>query len=205
MTPTEPLAFLLGFVAAGSTAGAAILVVWLHCLPTGVDGMREGVSGYALGRWGGLYRAQVIGCGVAAVLLVAGCTIIGTGSLAGLVALVVYAVARFAIVRYPTDPPGTVTLSPTGRTHALLAAAAFLAIAVAAPTLGLTLAASPGWDRLDPILAAVSAAVPVTVAMTFAAGGVPRLRPWFGLIERTVYATGLAWLLLLSLELAALR
>jgi hypothetical protein len=196
---------VLGLGAAASTVVASILVVRLHLLPTGVDAMREGVSGYALGTWAGHYRAQVIGCGVAAMLIVAGCGITGTGSLAGLVALVVYALARFAIVRYPTDPPGTVTFSPTGRTHALLAAAAFLALAVAAPTLGLTLAASPGWDRLDPILAAVSAAVPVTVVMTFAAGGLPRLRPWFGLIERTVYATGLAWLLLLSLELAALR
>ena len=41
--------------------------------------------------------------------------------------------------------------------------------------------------------------------MTFAAGGVPRLRPWFGLVERTVYVTGLGWLLLVSMGLTAFR
>jgi hypothetical protein len=203
MTPPETLAVLSGLIAAGSTVGAAILVVRLHFLPTGVDAMREGVSGYALGKWARLYRAQVIGCGVAAVLIVIGCCALGVGSLAGLAALVVYAAARFAIVRYPTDPPGTIALSTTGRTHALLAATAFLSLAAAAPMLGLSLAARPPWDQAAPILAAVSLAVPVTVVATFAAGGWPPLRPLFGLIERTVYVTGLLWLFVVSLGLAA--
>ena len=203
MAPPEALVVLFGLVAAGSTVGAAILVVQLHFLPTDVDAVREGVSGYALGKWAGLYRAQVIGCGVAAALIVAGCGALGVGSLAGLAALAVYAAARFAIVRYPTDPRGTATLSATGRTHALLAATAFLSLALAAPTLGLTLAASSPWDRAGPVLSAVSAAVPVTVMATFAAGGLPPLRPLFGLAERTVYATGLSWLFVVSLGLAA--
>jgi hypothetical protein len=203
MTPPEALVVLSGVVAAGSTVSAAILVVRLHFLPTGVDAMREGVSGYALGKWAGLYRAQVIACGVAAVLIVVGCSALGVGSLAGLAALVVCAAARFAILRYPTDPQGTVTLSTTGQTHALLAAAAFLSLAVAAPTLGLTLATGPPWDRAGPVLSALSAAVPVTVVATFAAGGWPPLRPLFGLVERTVYATGISWLLVVSLGIAA--
>ena len=203
MAPPDALVVLFGLGAAGSAAGAAYLVVRLHFLPTGVDAMREGVSSYALGRWARFYRAQVIGCGVAAALIVVCCGALGVGSLAGLAALVVYAVARVAIVRYPTDPTGTVTLSRTGRTHALLAAAAFLSLAVAAPALGLTLAASPPWDRAGPVLAAVSAAVPVTVSATFAAGGLPMLRPLFGLVERTVYATGILWLIIVSLGLAA--
>jgi hypothetical protein len=204
MTFPEALVVLAGLVAAGSTAGAAILVVRLHLLPTGVDAMREGVSGYALGKWSRLYRAQVIACGVAAVLITIGCSAVGVGSLAGLAALVVYAAARFAIVRYPTDPQGHVTVSTTGRTHALLAAAAFLSLAVAAPTLGLTLATRPPWDRAGPVLAALSVAVPVTVVATFAAGGWPPLRPLFGLVERTVYATGISWLFVVSLGLAAI-
>lgn len=203
MTPPEALVVLSGLVATGSAAGAAILVVRLHFLPTGVDAMRDGVSGYALGKWAILYRAQVITCGVAASLIVVGCGVLGVGPLSGLAALVVYASARFAIVQYPTDPRGTVTLSTTGRTHAILAAAAFLSLAVAAPTLGLTLASSPPWDRAGPVLAAVSVAVPVTVMATFAAGGLPSLRPLFGLAERAVYATGLSWLFVVSLGIAA--
>ena len=203
MAPPEALVVLFGLVAAGSTVGAAILVVGLHVLPTDVDAVQEGVSGYALGKWARLYRAQVVGCGVAAALIAVGCGALGVGSLAGLAALVVYAAARLAIVRYPTDPRGTVTLSTTGRTHALLAAIAFLSLAVAAPTLGLPLAASAPWDRAGPVLYAVSAAVPVTVVATFAAGGWPPLRPLFGLAERTVYGTGLSWLFVVSLGLAA--
>lgn len=203
MSPLEALVVLSGLVATGSAAGAAILVVRLHFLPTGVDAMREGVSGYALGNWARLYRAQVIACGVAASLIVVGCGALGVGSLSGLAALVVYAAARFAIVRYPTDPQGTVTLSTTGRTHALLAATAFLSLAVAVPMLGLTLAASPPWDQAGPVLAVVSVAVPVTVVATFAAGGFAPLRPQFGLVERTVYATGISWLFVVSLGIAA--
>ncbi len=205
MTPAETLVFLLGLVATGSTAGAAIMVVALHLLPTGVDAIREGVSGYALGRWGGLYRAQVIGCGVAAALIVAGCSILGIGSPVGLAALVVYAAARFAIVRYPTDPPGTVALSPTGRTHALLAAAAFLSLAVAAPTLGLALAPSQPWDQAGAVLVASRSRCRSRSWRRSPRADFRPIRPLFGLIERTVYATGLAWLFLVSLGLAALR
>jgi hypothetical protein len=202
MPPTEALVGMSGLIAAVSTAAAGILVIGLHVLPTGVDPVRDGVSGYALGRWARLYQAQAISCGVAAALIVLGCGALGIGPLAGLAALGVYAAARFLIVGSPTDPPGTVALSATGRTHALLAAAAFLSLAVAAPTLGLTLAAGPPWDRVSPILVAISVAAPVTAVATFAAGGVPALRRVFGLIERMLYASWLSWLLVVALGLA---
>ena len=95
------------------------------------------------------------------------------------------------------------TLTKTGRTHALLAATGFLSLAVAAPTLGFALASIAPWDRIGPVLALTSAAVLVTVMATFGAGGWPRLRPLFGLIERAVYATGISWLFVVSLGLAA--
>jgi len=202
MQPTDALVALFGLIAVISTATAAILVIALHVLPTGVDAVREGVSGYALGRWALLYQVQAIGCGIAATSIVVCCWILGIGLPVGVVSLGIYAAARFVIVLYPTDPPGTVALSSKGRTHALLAAAAFLSLALAAPTLGLTLAASLPWDRVGSILMAISVAVPLTVVATLAAGGVPPLRPLFGLIERTVYVAGLAWLLIVGLGLA---
>jgi hypothetical protein len=202
MPSTEALVGMSGLIAAVSTATAGLLVIGLHVLSTGVDPVRDGVSGYALGRWVRLYQVQAISSGVAAALVVLGCGALGVGPLAGLVALGVYAAARFAIVGYPTDPPGTVVLSATGRTHALLAAAAFLSLAVAAPTLGLTLAASPPWDRVSPVLVAISVAVPVTVVATFAAGGLPAFRRVFGLVERMLYASWLSWLLVVALGLA---
>lgn len=80
MTPAPPLVFLLGLVAAGSTVAATLLVVRLHLLPTGVDAIQEGVSGYAVGRWGGLYRAQIVLCGISAGLIVVDVGILGIGS-----------------------------------------------------------------------------------------------------------------------------
>ena len=62
---------------------------------------------------------------------------------------------------------------------------------------------SPPWDRAGQLLAVVSLVVPVTVAATFAAGGWPTLRPLFGLIERTVYVAGVAWLFVVSMGFTA--
>jgi len=200
---SHALVVLAGLGASGSVVVAAILVVRLHVLQTGVDPVSEGVSAYALTPWANLYQAQVIGCGVAATLVVVGCGSLRLGSPLGLGALLVYAVTRFVIVRYPTDPPRTSALSATGRTHAALAAASFLSLAVATPTTGLALAGSAPWDPVTSLLVVISVAVPISVAATFAAGGWPRLRPQFGLVERIVYATGLSWLLIVGVRLAA--
>ena len=203
MAPIDAVASLLGVLAAASVVVATILVIRLHVLPTGVDPVRDGVSAYALGRWGSNYRAQVIASGLAATLIVIGCIALGRGTWLGRAVLLTYAVARFVIVRYPTDPPGSSTLSPTGRIHALLAAAAFVALGIAAPALGLGLGATAPWDHAGQLLPALSVAVPIAAVATFAAGGAPSLRPMFGLVERTIYVTGFAWLLVVSLGLAA--
>ena len=145
----------------------------------------------------------MIASGIAAVLLVVGLLALDLGSIVGLGVLLVYAVTRIVIVRYPTDPPGTSTLTASGRAHALLAAMSFLSLAGAAPITGLALAGTEPWDRAAPLLVAASIAVPVSVMATFGAGGWPRLRPYFGLVERMFYATGFAWLLLVGMGLAA--
>jgi len=113
-------------------------------------------------------------------------------------ALVVYGLARVAIVRYPTDPPEREP-TPTGRTHAILASIAFVALGLAAWRLGLGLADDPAWPTFGPLLAALSVVAPVATFATFAAGGTPGARPWFGAVERVFYAAGFGWLLVVAL------
>jgi hypothetical protein len=205
VTATHAIVVLSGLAALVAVAMAAILVVRLHLLPTRVDPLREGVSAYALTPWADLYRTQAIGSGAAASCLVIGCGALGTGPVVGLGTLLVYALTRFVIVRYPTDPPGTTVLSATGRAHAALAATSFVSLAVATPLTGLALAGSTPWDLVAPLLVTVSVAVPISVVATFVAGGWSWLRSWFGLIERAVYATGFAWMLIVGAGLTTAR
>ncbi len=192
---------ILGLVALAATLVATLVVIGLHVLPGTVDPVCDGVSAYALGRWGPLYRIQVLASGLAASAIVLGGFLAGVGASVGLVALAAYAIARFAIVRFPTDPPGVRRLTQTGRIHALLASVAFVSIALAAPLLGLFGPGTGGPGTAPFLLRAVSVAVPVAVLATFAAGGEPRLRSVFGVVERTVYAGAFAWLGLVSLDL----
>lgn len=200
----DPLVALLGAAAAVAVGAAAILVVRLHLVPTGLDPVRFGVSGYALGPWRRLYQAQVIASGSSAILIAAALAIAGSGLPGsagwqlGLGALVVYGLARVAIVRYPTDPPEREP-TPAGRTHAILASIAFVALGLAAWRLGLGLADDPAWPSSGPLLAALSVAAPVATFATFAAGGTPGARPWFGAVERVFYAAGFGWLLVVAL------
>jgi hypothetical protein len=199
----DPAIAVLGAVAAATAATAGVLVIRLHTLPTGVDPRREGVSAYALGRWGALYRLQAVSAGLAAWFVVVGSVVLGSAPRSGLIALALFGGARIAIVWYPTDPAGTVPLSPSGRVHAVLAAVAFVAIALAAPAMGLAVDRPSIPAALQVTLGVLSVAVPLTVVATFATGADPRLRGWFGLAERGIYATGLPWLLVAGLALMA--
>jgi hypothetical protein len=202
MVPDGHAVAILGALAAVAAVLAAGLVLGLHMLPTGVEARREGVSAYALGRWASLYAAQALASGVAALSVAAGAVVVGPAPMIGVVALAVYGGARIAIIRYPTDPPGTAPLSGTGRVHAVLASAAFVALGVAAPLVGLGMDWSTA-AALRAALVALSVAVPVTVLATFAAGAVPRLRDSFGAVERGIYAAGLPWLFVAGLALIA--
>ena len=205
LSDADQLVTLLGVLGAALALLAGALVVRLHGLPTGVDAIREGVSGYALTPWATLYRTQVRATGLAAGCVAAGCALLGGASPVGLGALLVVAVSRVAIAEYPTDPSGTTRLSPTGRTHALLASAAFIGLGIAAPLLG----SDPRWEALGDgvriVVWVLSVAVPISVLATFGAGAIPGARDRFGLVERTVYATGLAWLAAMAAALTVLR
>jgi hypothetical protein len=202
MAPTDvhPLVAALGVAAAIAAGLASAMVIRLHQLPSGVDIRTEGVSAYALGRWGALYRAQVRASGLAAICIAAACLLLGIAHVVAVAVLATYAVSRVAIARYPTDPPGTTELTPAGRMHVLLASISFVGIGVAAPTIGL----AAGWGQLaaplGSTLTTLSMAVPITVVATFAAGAIAR--GVFGLVERAAYIATLSWLIVAAISLS---
>ena len=196
-------AFAIAAVAAlGAGVGALVRV---HFLPTGYNPVRDAVSDYGVGPHRAYYRAMVVALGIGAGLLtVALSREPGVGS-AGLVWLAVYAAARVSIAAFPTDLPGR-PVTPVGRVHLALAAAAFTAIAIAAPTISSDLNGQPGWTDVCGFVSFVGRAVSVTAIATFVAAVVPRLRVTaFGAIERLLYLTSLVWLLTVAVHLADLR
>ncbi|HWX51753.1 MAG TPA: DUF998 domain-containing protein, partial [Solirubrobacteraceae bacterium] len=104
-----------------------------------------------------------------------------------------YGASRIAIAGFMTDYDRPPTVE--GRIHLLLAALAFVAIALAATNI--TWTGAPG--ALRPLGYAVAA----TAAATIVTHSLPAARHVFGLVERLLYLTSIAWLLLASIDLAA--
>ncbi|MHB8469912.1 MAG: DUF998 domain-containing protein [Gaiellaceae bacterium] len=162
-------------------------LVCLHVAPTGYSPLRNAVSEYGVGRYARWYQAQAACAGAAAILL--GVALRRPTQV--VVLLVVFALARFAITRFPTDLLGVAQRTRTGTIHWLLAVVAFGAAASAA-------------IRLKPAhhgLPALGWAMAVCAVGTGFATRSPRLRSWLGLIERGFYAALLAWLILVAARL----
>jgi len=195
---SNPSAAVLGGSAAVVFALAAIVVAWLHLQPAAVDNVRDGVSAYGVGPYRAFYRFQVIASGIGGLLLAAALALAAAAAVPfGLAFLAIYGVARIGIAWFPTDLEGPVTR--TGGFHVLLAAVAFISIAIAAPAVSLSLAGTSAWRGLEPIMVPLAFAVSASVVATFAANSLVRTRPIFGAVERVVYVTGFAWLLVVSL------
>jgi hypothetical protein len=191
---------LLAVFGAVSVMAAAVIVLALHLLPTGLDPTSNPVSQYGRTRFSALYRAQVIASGAGGLLLVAALMSAGVQRPLPLGALAAYGLARIAIAANMMDLPGE---APTaaGRNHGLLALVAFLGLAVAAIPISDSLArvASSG---LSGFLAAAAIAVPVTAVLMVATRSSPSLRRRFGTFERLFYMAAFAWLFLAAISLA---
>jgi hypothetical protein len=105
----------------------------------------------------------------------------------------VYGVARIAIAGFMTDRSDE-AITATGRIHWALAAAAFTAIAIGATSID--------WTGAPGALRPLGQAVAVTALATLATRLVTVLRPVFGLAERSLYVTSIAWLLIAAAQLA---
>lgn len=205
MNPTDGTAATLAIAAVAALAAGVATLVWVHFRPTGYRPLRDAVSDYGVGPDHVFYRVMVVALGIGAGLLTAALhREPGVGG-AGLVWLGVYAGARVAIAAFPTDLPGR-PVTPRGRVHLALAAAAFTAIAIAAPTISDDLSGNAGWLHVCGFLSFVGHAVSVAAIATFVAAVVPRGRATiFGAVERLLYLTSLVWLLTVAVHIVQIR
>jgi hypothetical protein len=196
---TDTTAALLAALAAGAFLGGAATLIWVNVLRTGHDLMRDAVSDYGAGSYRAFYRATVILLGIGALLLLVALAHGTDVTRGGLIWLGVYGVSRIAIAFFPTDLEGA-PVTPVGRVHLVLAAAAFAAIAFAASDLAPSLADQPGWGGVDGLLSVLRWAVVVFAVGTLITRVVMQLRRVFGLVERLLYVASIAFLLTVSIE-----
>src|SRR3954469_18328438 len=193
---------VLAALSAAAVGAAAVSLVWVDRLPTGRSAIRDAVSDHGADpRFRLFYRVLVVLLGLGAALLLVALAS-GTGvARGGLIWLGVYAVSRVAIAWFPTDLPGA-PVTPVGRVHLVLAALAFTAIAFAAVDLTTSLGDEPGWEGLSGVLSVSRWAVVIAAVCTLLARAVVALRPWFGLVERLLYAASVEFLLLVAVKAA---
>jgi Protein of unknown function (DUF998) len=188
---------LLAVAAAVAVVLGLAFLARLHLAPTGVDPARDAVSAYGIGPYRAWYRAMALAFGVGALLLAAALDRGGGVAAAGLALLVVYGVARIAIVPFPTDQDGA-RPTTSGRIHALLAVVAFVAIAVAAPIISASLRAPSDWPEGAEIARSMAVMVIAACALLLAAGLIPRMRLLFGGFQRLFYGASQVWLLVVA-------
>jgi hypothetical protein len=182
----------LAFSAMVLVLAAALILVRLHTLPTGLDPRRDAVSDYGATLFHPYYRVMVVMLGAGAACLALALHRSGDVRTSGLVWLWIFAASRILIAGFMTVRPGRpITLE--AQIHWLLAAAAFTSIAFAA----LTISADLDVGRT---LAAVIIASAVATLVTRA---VAPLRFVFGLVERILYVAFLAWLVVVASSLAS--
>ncbi|MEA2412381.1 MAG: hypothetical protein QOC77_2942 [Thermoleophilaceae bacterium] len=197
---TDTTGAVLAALSAAAVGAGAVTLVWVNVLPTGHDRARDAVSDYgASPRYRLFYRAMVVLLGVGALLLLVALAHGTDVARGGLIWLGVYGVSRGAIAFFPTDLEGA-PVTPIGRVHLALAAAAFTAIAFAAADLTPSLQDQPGWEGVSGLLGVLRWAVVLMAVGTLVTRVVMQLRRVFGLVERLLYAASLAFLLTVAIE-----
>ena len=184
-----------GVIALVALAATVASLGYLHLAPTGLSPIRNAVSQYGITPFRAGYRAATIAFAVAvagAALAVGIARAAGSRASAVLVLLAIFAAARAAISWFPMDAPGAPRTS-TGRTHGLLAGAAFGGATIAAFKLAAVLRAGHRWHALAPVSTALGVAMAFSLAGLIVSRSHPALRMRFGAIERGFYVSAIAW------------
>jgi hypothetical protein len=194
----------LSILAAAAMAVGTGALLLLHVRPTGYNPIRDAVSDYAIGRYRALFWTFTTAGAVSGVALaIALARSHPSKPTLAVAMLVLSAAARVLVPMFPTDQSGSRFQTPKGTIHMVLAVAIFASIAVAASNLGGTLGHEPAWHAVKGL---VDGWLPWVITATASATGLaiigPRLKPIFGLIERSYYLSSIAWFFVVSIELA---
>jgi hypothetical protein len=186
------------------SAQLAILVA-LHVLPTKYDPVRDAISDYGVGAYRRYFWAQLAAGALACICVAVALTGLHPYVPALVVVLLLAnAAARLLMPAFPTDQSGSRFQTVKGTIHMVLAVVAFGAVAAAATGLGGLFSHDPGWRSAQSFLVPLGWVV-LAGAVACALGLVgPRLKPFFGLIERFFTLAVVVWIYLISIELIRL-
>jgi hypothetical protein len=182
----------LALVALILVLAAALVLIRLHTLPTGLDPKRDAVSDYGTTSFHLYYRVMVVLLGAGAASLALALHRTGDVRMSGLIWLWIFAISRILIAGFMTVHPGR-KVTVEAQIHWLLAAAAFTSIAFAAPIIS---------SDLD-MAKTVAAVIIASAIATLVTRAVRPLRSVFGLVERILYASFLAWLIVVASSLSS--
>jgi hypothetical protein len=179
----------------------------LHVLPTGYNPIHDAVSDYAVGRYRALFWTFATAGAVSGLALALALAKSHPSKPTLTVAmLVLSAAARVLIPIFATDQGGNRFQTLQGTIHMLLAVAIFASIAVAASNLGGTLENECAWHSVKGL---VDGWLPWVITITASLTGIaivgPQLKRIFGLLERSYYASSIAWFFVVSVELARIH
>jgi Protein of unknown function (DUF998) len=193
----------LSIVAAVFTAVETVALIVLHFLPTGYDPVRDAVSDYGVGPYRGWFWLHAVTGGLACLALaIALARLHPFTPTQVVVALIVTAVARFLIPFFATDQGESRFQTVQGTIHMILAVLAFGGLVWASMGLWATLKHYPAWHGAKAFLTIVPwVMLGSVIAVVLAIRG-PRLKPFFGVFERLFYLSSLAWLFVVSIDLA---
>jgi len=193
----------LSIIAALFTAVQTAALIVLHVLPTGYDPIRDAVSDYGVGPYRAWFWLQAVAGGLACLALgIALARLHPFTPTQVVVALIVTAVARFLIPFFTTDQGDGRFQTAHGVIHMILAVLAFGGLVWAAMGLWATLKHYPAWHGAKAFLTIVPwVMLGSVIAVVLALRG-PRLKPFFGVFERLFYLSSLAWLFVVSIDLA---
>lgn len=179
--------------------GAAVSLIAAHLADRGVNPIRDAVSDFGAREHPWYYRIAALWLGLAGLLTA---VMLGdamfpkpTGTI---LALLVFAAARWAITIFPTDLEGEEETS-TGRSHLILAVVAFFMVALAAGLFAAAIGPDPFWDDRQGLFNLLALLVGVLAVFTGAArAAAPQV---FGLVERLFYVSMFAWFSAVALTL----
>jgi hypothetical protein len=192
-------------IAIVATVVQSVALVALHLLPTGYNPVRDAVSHYGVGRYRRWYWLQVVAGGVGALAVAIALSRLQPFTpTAPVAALVVAAVARFLIPFFPTDQYGSRFQTLHGTVHMLLAVLAFGGLIWAATDLWSTLQNYTAWQSAHGALTILPWFMAGSIALTVLGLRGPRLKPFFGVWERLFYVSSIAWIFVVSIDLAAI-
>lgn len=192
-----------GIVAVAATTVQAVALIALHLLPTGYDPVYHAVSDYGIGRYRGWFWLQAVAGAVGCLALGIGLAQLHPFTPAQAVgALIVTAGSRFLIPFFPTDQEGSRFRTLPGITHMILAVFAFGGLVWAATGLWATLGHYLSWHGAEGAATTIAWIMLGSVIAVVLAIARPRLKPFFGIFERTFYLSSIAWVLIIAVDLA---